>query len=104
VWRGKKPYVAHIHLFGSASFAHVPKVFCKKFNVKSSKGFFLGHFNEKAYQIWDFEKCAIVITHHDLFNKGSFMSTTFDNSSTTTNFFSPMFLQEQLFHKIYIFV
>jgi len=104
VWRSTKPFVAHIHIFGSASFVHVPKVFCKKFDVKSSKGLFLAHFNEKVYRIWDFEKRAIVIIHHDLFNKASFMSITFDNSSTTKKKISPIFLQEQLFHKIYMFV
>ncbi len=105
VWRGTKPFVVHIHISRNACFVHVPKVFCKKLDVKISKGLFLGHFNEsKAYQIWDFEKCAIVITRHDLFNKASFMSTTFDNSSTTNFILSPIFLQEQLFHKIYMFV
>jgi len=105
VWRGTKPFVAYIHIFGNASFVHVPKVFCKKLDVKSKKGFFFGHSNQNnAYQIWDFDKHAIVIIHHDLFNKASFMSTTFDKFSTTTIFFSLIFFQEQLIHKIYMFI
>jgi hypothetical protein len=41
VWRGTKPFVTHIHIFGSASFVHVPKVFCKKLELKVAKVSFL---------------------------------------------------------------
>lgn len=59
-----------------------PKYFVRNLMLTVAKVFFL--MRNKAYWIWDFEKRAIVITHHDLFNKASFMSTTFDKFSTTT--------------------
>jgi hypothetical protein len=65
------------------------------------KVFFL--MRNKAYRIWDFEKRAIVITHHDLFNKASFMSQLLTNFQQQQKKF-PNFFQNQLLHKIYMFV
>ncbi len=78
-----------------------PKFFVRNLMLTVEKVFFL--MRNKAYRIWDFEKRAIVITHHDLFNKASFMSQLLTNFQQQQKKF-PNFFQNQLLHKIYMFV
>ena len=43
VWKGYKPNVNHLHIFGCSAYAHIPKDERSKMDPKAKKSIFLGY-------------------------------------------------------------
>jgi hypothetical protein len=69
-WHKVKPSIAHLDVFGSDSYMHVPKELRKKWEPKSRKGLFMGYSEtNKAYRIWDITDRKIIESKDVLFNE-----------------------------------
>lgn len=54
VWSSKKPYVAHLRVFGCDAFLHVPKEKMSKLDNKVEKCIFIGYKDGlKGYRLWN---------------------------------------------------
>jgi hypothetical protein len=54
VWCGVKPSVAHLKVFGSVAYAHIPDQKRTKLDDKSKKLIFIGYDEKsKAYNLYD---------------------------------------------------
>jgi hypothetical protein len=54
VWSGRKPSVAHLRVFGSEAYFHVPHELRSKLDPKSKQCIFVGYsLTSKAYRVWD---------------------------------------------------
>ncbi|KAM2377527.1 hypothetical protein ACFX1X_044117 [Malus domestica] len=53
-YSGRKPEVAHLKVFGSLCYVHIPSELRQKLDVKSTKGIFVGYATcEKGYKVYD---------------------------------------------------
>ncbi|KAG6395499.1 hypothetical protein SASPL_146144 [Salvia splendens] len=53
-WSGRKPGIAHLRVFGSKTYAHVPNQTRSKLNDKSKPFIFIGYnSNTKGYKLYD---------------------------------------------------
>ena len=53
VWKGYKPNVNHLHIFGCSAYAHIPKDERSKMDPKTKKRIFLGYdIGVKGYRLW----------------------------------------------------
>jgi hypothetical protein len=53
-WCGVKPSIAHLKVFGSVAYAHVPDQKCTNLDDKSKKLIFIGYDEKfKAYNLYD---------------------------------------------------
>ena len=54
VWSGKKPFIAHLKIFGCDAFMHVPKKKRSKLDNKAEKCIFVGYKDGiKGYKLWN---------------------------------------------------
>lgn len=68
-WHGRKPYIGHMHPFGTPAFAFVHDNFRRKFDAKSIKTILVGYQDEcKNYRLYDQSKRKVIITCHVNFN------------------------------------
>ncbi|KAG6418345.1 hypothetical protein SASPL_120548 [Salvia splendens] len=53
-WSGRKPGIAHLRVFGSKAYAHVPDQMRSKLDDKSKPFIFIGYdSNTKGYKLYD---------------------------------------------------
>ncbi|KAG6427292.1 hypothetical protein SASPL_111534 [Salvia splendens] len=53
-WNGRKPGIAHLRVFGSKAYAHVPDQMRSKLDDKSKPFIFIGYdSNTKGYKLYD---------------------------------------------------
>jgi hypothetical protein len=56
-WRGKKPHIGHIRIFGCLAYAHIRKGARTKLDVKSQPCTFVGYSSDShAYRLWNGSK------------------------------------------------
>lgn len=68
LWFSKKPDVRNIQIFGSAAYAHIPKIQRKKLDDKAEKLIFVGYSEEsKAYRLLNPETSKIKISRDVVF-------------------------------------
>ncbi|XP_004309938.1 PREDICTED: uncharacterized protein LOC101308341 [Fragaria vesca subsp. vesca] len=61
IWRGRKPNIAHLKVFGSPCFIYRDREYLTKFDAKSDKGVFLGYAgNSRAYRVYNKRTCKIM--------------------------------------------
>ena len=53
LWRGKKPVVKYVRLFGSDCYILRDRENLEKFDAKSEKGYFLGYSFARAYRVYN---------------------------------------------------
>ena len=67
---GEKPNVAHLRVFGSTCYAHVPKDERKKLDSKSRKCLFLGYGDcVKGYRVFDITRSRVIFSRDVLFDE-----------------------------------
>ena len=61
-WHGKKPFVAHLRVFGCLAYSLVPEQHCKKLDDKAMKFIFVGYSAEsKGHRLYHPQtKCILV--------------------------------------------
>ena len=70
-WSGIKPTVAHLKIFGSTAYMHVPKEKRQKLDDKSSKCIFLGYNAvSEAYRVYELKSKKVHITREVIFDEG----------------------------------
>lgn len=70
IWFGKKPNLAHIRIFGTKCYNHVPEEKRKKLDPKAIKCIMLGFANSSfSYRLWDIEQRKVVIGRNVRFNE-----------------------------------
>lgn len=73
IWYQKKPDLAHLRVFGSVCYNHVPKENRTKFDAKSTKCYMLGYGHSSyTYRLWDIEGEKLIIGRNVTFNEKSF--------------------------------
>ena len=61
IWRGRKPNISHLKVFGSPCFIYRDREYLTKFDAKSDKGVFLGYAgNSRAYRVYNKRTCKIM--------------------------------------------
>ena len=61
IWRGKKPNIAHLKVFGSPCFIYRDREYLTKFDAICDKGVFLGYaLNSRAYRVYNKRSCKIM--------------------------------------------
>lgn len=72
IWYGKKPDFAHLRVFGSVCYNHVPKENRTKFAAKSSKCYMLGYgLSSYTYRLWDIDNDKFIMGRNVTFNEKS---------------------------------
>lgn len=62
-WMGRKPFVGHLKIFGSAAMVHVPKQRRKKLDPKSKRCIFLGYAEDsKGFRLYDPDTSDVIIS------------------------------------------
>jgi len=61
-WTCTKPFVAHMKVFGSVCYVHVPKGLRGKLNSKNKLGCFMGYFDES--KSWNSMQWRIMVSRH----------------------------------------
>lgn len=68
LWKGKKPNLLHMRIFGSVAMVHVPKEKRQKWDKKSIKLIFMGYCeNSKGYRLMDPETHKVVTSRDVVF-------------------------------------
>ena len=83
IWKGVKPNITHLRVFGSEVFVHVPKGRRGKFDPKAIKCLHMGYSeSQKAFRAWDLISRKILISRDVIFNENIKQDQTKQNSST----------------------
>jgi hypothetical protein len=70
VWCGYKTSINHLHVFGCATFAHVPKETRTKLDSKGVKCIFIGYCEEtKGYILYNLISQYVIINHGVIFHE-----------------------------------
>lgn len=65
---GKKPDVSHMRIFGSVAYAHIPKPFLKKFDVRSKKTILVGYQADSSnYRLYDLVTRTVSVSRDVIF-------------------------------------
>ena len=63
IWNGKKPYIAHLNVFGSPCLIYKDCDYVDKLVAKNDKGIFLGCFtSSRAYRVYNKRSCTLMET------------------------------------------
>ena len=74
-WKGVKPNISHLRVFGSEVFVHVPKGKRGKFDPKAIKCLHMGYCEtQKAFRAWDPSSRKILISRDVIFNERIILS------------------------------
>ncbi|KAG6402582.1 hypothetical protein SASPL_134779 [Salvia splendens] len=69
-WRGKKPWVRHLKVFGCVAYALVTSNLRRKLDSKSEKNIFIGYCTEtKAYKLYDPVNGKVTVSRDVKFNE-----------------------------------
>lgn len=72
VYYGKKPFIAHLRIFGSYAYVHVHKDTRTKLDPRSRKCIFVGYSEEsKAYKVYDPSRKQVIISKDVVFEETS---------------------------------
>ena len=72
-WSGEKPSVAHLRVFGSSCYSHIPKDERKKLDPKAEQAIFLGYGLEtKGYRLYNMKTQKIYFSRDVIFDEMSF--------------------------------
>lgn len=72
IWFGSKPDLAHVRVFGSICYNHVPKDKRSKLEPKAIKCIMLGYgLTPSTYRLWDMENDKLIIGRNVTFNEKS---------------------------------
>ena len=70
VWSDKKPFIAHLRVFGCDAFMHVPKEKRSKLDNKAKKCIFVGYKDGiKGYKLWNHVTGKIVYNRDVVFRE-----------------------------------
>lgn len=90
VWSGQKIDLSHLRIFGCRTFAHIPKQFRGKFDVKSQPMIMVGYCeNTKGYRLIDpnnltsIHKCRDVVFMEGIMHMKDFSSQSKEDSTNT---------------------
>ncbi|KAG6416730.1 hypothetical protein SASPL_124166 [Salvia splendens] len=82
-WSGRKPGIAHLRVFGSKSYAHVPDQTRSKLDDKSKPFIFIGYdSNTKGYMLYDPTSQKTMISRDVEFDEEGAWDFSTDNDST----------------------
>ena len=69
-WIGRKPSVSHLRILGSISYAHIPKQFRGKLDMKAKETVLVGYRPEtKIYRLYDIKNRKIIEAHDAVFSE-----------------------------------
>ena len=69
-WSGRKPSVGHLRVFGSITYAHVPKQRKNKFDDRSKELMFIGYDSRtKGYKLYDPRNDKVTLSRDVEFNE-----------------------------------
>ena len=75
VWKGYKPNVNHLHVFGCSAYAHISKEERSKMDPKAKKSIFLGYgIGFKGYRLFDIDTSEIFHGRDVIFNETASIS------------------------------
>ena len=70
VWSGRKPSVAHLRVFGSKAYSHIPKEKRKKLDSKTLECILIGYNeNVKGYRLYNLNTKSVIISRNVAFNE-----------------------------------
>ena len=70
VWKGNKPNVNHLCIFGCSAYAHIPKDERSKMDPKAKKSIFLGYgISVKGYRLFDTDTSKVFHSRDVIFNE-----------------------------------
>ena len=70
VWKGYKPNVNHLRIFGCSAYAHIPKDERSKMDPKAKKSIFLGYsIGVKGYRLFDTDTSKVFHSRDVIFNE-----------------------------------
>ena len=71
IWKGVKPTVAHLKVFGSPCFIYKDREYLTKMDARCDKGVFLGYaLNSRAYRVYNKISCKFMETVNVAINDG----------------------------------
>jgi len=80
IWMRKKPSLAHLRIFGSEVFVHVPKEQRSKWDKKSKKMIFVGYQQDSSnYRLYDPQTAKIIVSRDVKFNDSEDKAITLTN-------------------------
>ena len=75
VWKGYKPNVNHLGIFGCSAYAHIPKDERSKMDPKAKKSIFLGYgIGVKGYRLFDTDTSKVFHSRDVIFNETTSIS------------------------------
>ena len=75
VWKGYKPNVNHLRIFGCSAYAHIPKDERTKMDPKAKKNIFLGYgIGVKGYRLFDTDTSKVFHSRDVIFNETASIS------------------------------
>ena len=75
VWKGYKPNVNHLRIFGCSAYAHIPKDERSKMDPKTKKNIFLGYgLGVKGYRLFDTDTSKVFHSRDVIFNETASIS------------------------------
>ena len=83
-WRGIKPDVSLLRVFGCSAYAHVPKVERRKLDAKIRKCVLLGYgIEQKGYRLYDLGRMKVIHSRDVVFDETSMPGIQKENEPTT---------------------
>ena len=74
-WKGYKPNVNHLRIFGCRAYAHIPKDERSKMDPKVKKSIFLGYgIGVKGYRLFDTDTSKVFHNRDVIFNETASIS------------------------------
>ena len=72
IFKGTKPKLSHLRVFGSRCWYAAPRELVRKLDSRANEAIFLGYATQsKAYKLWDARNCKIVISRNVVFDEDS---------------------------------
>ncbi|KAI5335964.1 hypothetical protein L3X38_026098 [Prunus dulcis] len=88
-YSGRKPRIAHLKVFGSLCYVHVPTELRHKLDPKSTKGVFVGYATcEKGYRVFDPVSNKLFMSRDVTFDEENAWHWTDNNGSVMTTYSS----------------
>ncbi len=92
-WKGSKPDLSHIRIFGCQCCFVLPKVEVRKLDARSKERIMMGYSTQsKGYKIWDTESTKLIVSRDVTFNEKSVEPTGIDlpiNEESSSNVADP---------------
>ncbi|KAG6408832.1 hypothetical protein SASPL_131857 [Salvia splendens] len=96
-WNGRKPGIAHLRVFGSKAYAHVPDQTRSKLDDKSKPFIFIGYdSNTKGYKLYDPTSQKTMISRDVEFDEEGVWDFGSDNDTTSIPPFGDPRIDEQI--------